>query len=353
MKRELQSSLRQLKRSEDAVAQKKFQNEPPERRVFAQFRKDVTGQPVTDPNPRSMYELGQRSISQHFPVYDAQQARAANLPAMVKAAQEKGDAVLAQDPECGVGPRADESMGLAQADAPHSPMQQASPGSVCAEGGADGWGSCHAAGGVVEVKAANRHSDLSHERPRSCNPRSRSPRSRSPRSRSPRSRGLRSCSPRCRSPQKPQSTSRSPRAAASEEQPRAAAPSCSLEPAPVRSPRASATPVVAVKAICGQCIRRFGISTSDFDELERRVQDLFDPRGPFVLTFKDDDGDLVTMSTDAELQEAIRIANLHEPAVLRLQITADQMVDAMVVSHPLNNQGLVPWTDRQHWCSLL
>ena len=112
MKRELQSSLRQLKCSEDAVAQKKFQNEPPERRVFAQFRKDVTGQPVTDPNPRSMYELGQRSISQHFPVYDAQQARAANLPAMVKAAQEKGDAVLAQDPECGVGPRADESMGL-------------------------------------------------------------------------------------------------------------------------------------------------------------------------------------------------------------------------------------------------
>ena len=79
-------------------------------------------------------------------------------------------------------------------------------------------------------------------------------------------------------------------------------------------------PVIAVKAVFGDVVRRFTIR-SCFAELEGKARDLFKVTGLLVLKFKDEDGDLITMSSDAELLEAARIASACKPPVLRVQIT--------------------------------
>ena len=116
--------------------------------------------------------------------------------------------------------------------------------------------------------------------------------------------------------------------------------------APVRSERAPAgqqEEPLSVKATFGEDIRRFPVG--DLTELKCRVQELFQLSGPFDLKYKDDDGDLVAISSDSEFQEGIRIAFLNKPAVLHVRITAGQEVDAaMVVWRPTNS--------RRHWCSL-
>ena len=84
----------------------------------------------------------------------------------------------------------------------------------------------------------------------------------------------------------------------------------------------SARNEIAVKAYLGDDVRRFSLESSSFSEMTEKVTQLFRlSRHQLELKFRDDDDDLVTFSTDDELQEAVRITALCTPPVLRVQIT--------------------------------
>merc|ERR1719171_1746870 len=88
--------------------------------------------------------------------------------------------------------------------------------------------------------------------------------------------------------------------------------------------------VLIVKISLGTEIRRFTTNLrldSPADSLtwaglSKRVAELFELGGPkkFKCTYTDDEGDKVTLSSDAELSEAVGLALTTSPAVLRLSL---------------------------------
>ena len=77
-----------------------------------------------------------------------------------------------------------------------------------------------------------------------------------------------------------------------------------------------------VKVTNGTEIRRF-TATSDtltWSHLSKRCAEMFDIPKPFKLTYVDDEGDRITLSSDDELSEAVNIALASSPAVLRLAV---------------------------------
>ena len=110
-----------------------------------------------------------------------------------------------------------------------------------------------------------------------------------------------------------------------------------------RSPRSRSQdqrspPQLSVKATFGADIRRFPVS--DFTELKRHVQNLFQLSGPFDVKYKDNDGDWVGLSCDVEMQEAWSCT---QSGVLVVQITAGQ---------EKNSQELAALSGRLRLCSL-
>lgn len=63
-------------------------------------------------------------------------------------------------------------------------------------------------------------------------------------------------------------------------------------------------------------------TSTTFNELKQIVHELFDKKLPllYTLSYKDDEGDNVTLSSDKELQEAIRLMKLINSNYLRLTI---------------------------------
>jgi len=60
--------------------------------------------------------------------------------------------------------------------------------------------------------------------------------------------------------------------------------------------------------------------------LRQLVKNMFAPlrdKDNFVIRYTDDEGDIISVSTDFELEEAYRQAAVHQPAVLRLFVTED------------------------------
>ena len=78
---------------------------------------------------------------------------------------------------------------------------------------------------------------------------------------------------------------------------------------------------IAVKAFCGADARRFSFDGT-FEELEREVKARFGLNASLKLKFKDDEEEFVTVSSDGELREAIRISTSLTPPILRLHVIA-------------------------------
>lgn len=78
-----------------------------------------------------------------------------------------------------------------------------------------------------------------------------------------------------------------------------------------------------LKIVYGKDIRRCTLSegSATWSALQRRVIDLLgvDLSG-LRVTYKDDEGDVVTITTDGELEEALRLAAQSTPAILRLTV---------------------------------
>ena len=78
---------------------------------------------------------------------------------------------------------------------------------------------------------------------------------------------------------------------------------------------------LVVKMSEGDEIRRFTTNALTYADLAHRVTESFGlPNGSFVTKYKDDEGDIITMSSEDELAEAVALATKNEPSVLRIQV---------------------------------
>jgi len=70
---------------------------------------------------------------------------------------------------------------------------------------------------------------------------------------------------------------------------------------------------------CGEELRRFSFvpSSATYDKLYKLLQTLFS-KDEFILKYKDDEGDKVTLSNDAELELAIQLARAAPEERLRI-----------------------------------
>jgi peptidoglycan hydrolase-like protein with peptidoglycan-binding domain len=63
---------------------------------------------------------------------------------------------------------------------------------------------------------------------------------------------------------------------------------------------------VVIKTVFDGNIHKFSLSQPSYDELERTVNSIYGKRG-FSIRYQDEDGDLVTISSSVELQEALKV----------------------------------------------
>lgn len=89
---------------------------------------------------------------------------------------------------------------------------------------------------------------------------------------------------------------------------------------------------VSVKAALGNELRRFQFEGCSFVKLLDQLKEVFklDAGAPFSITYKDDEGDKITMSSDGELKEAMTVS---PGGILRLDIALKSLqVAAMHVA---------------------
>jgi len=86
---------------------------------------------------------------------------------------------------------------------------------------------------------------------------------------------------------------------------------------------------IAVKTVLNHDVRRFTLPANpSFAELLQQVASRFELQGRMVLRYKDDESEMCTIASDDELREAIRLAALATPPVLRVQITVEVEAEA-------------------------
>eukprot|EP00737_Agarophyton_chilense_P000205 gb/GEZJ01000235.1/.p1 GENE.gb/GEZJ01000235.1/~~gb/GEZJ01000235.1/.p1 ORF type:complete len:581 (-),score=96.91 gb/GEZJ01000235.1/:1832-3574(-) len=87
--------------------------------------------------------------------------------------------------------------------------------------------------------------------------------------------------------------------------------------------------MLPVKAAFGHVKRRFSIDTTQtYDQLSAQIASVFGLTPPFSLTYQDNEGDYIAVSTQQELDELFRLAEHESMALLRLSINSDPNSDA-------------------------
>ena len=101
--------------------------------------------------------------------------------------------------------------------------------------------------------------------------------------------------------------------------------------------------------------RRFNVTVDSvtYTSIHKLAKEILNIETPFCLQYKDDEGDIITMSTDDEMAEAVRLALSFSPAVLRLTVQAAALVpSAAKVTTPTDAPPLIAGTsgesDRMH-----
>jgi len=90
------------------------------------------------------------------------------------------------------------------------------------------------------------------------------------------------------------------------------------------------TQTLIVKLHLGTEIRRFTVGELDWNELSTRVKNSFElpeSKKSLKVTYIDDEQDVITISTNEELQEALALARTSSPPVLRLTVTPPKSTD--------------------------
>jgi len=65
---------------------------------------------------------------------------------------------------------------------------------------------------------------------------------------------------------------------------------------------------ISIKTVFDGNIHRFYLAKPSYDELEQALNSIYGKRG-FSIRYQDEDGDMISVSSSVELQEAIRVAN--------------------------------------------
>jgi hypothetical protein len=91
---------------------------------------------------------------------------------------------------------------------------------------------------------------------------------------------------------------------------------------------------VVIKIVRGHQIRRFTLEpSSSFAQLERQITARFGLTGRFRLRYEDDESEMCTVGCDSELLEAMRLAALTTPPVLRVQVE-DEGTPSVATAEP-------------------
>jgi len=65
---------------------------------------------------------------------------------------------------------------------------------------------------------------------------------------------------------------------------------------------------ISIKTVFDGNIHRFNLAKPSYDELEQALNSIYGKRG-FSIRYQDEDGDMISVSSSVELQEALRVAN--------------------------------------------
>jgi len=97
----------------------------------------------------------------------------------------------------------------------------------------------------------------------------------------------------------------------------------------------SQTVVFKVSTSASTGFRRFSLSPGSFsfEELQQRLSSIA-PNPGFTVFYTDDDGDEVTIGSDSELLESVRVMQLAtpntNPLVVRLKLATSQVIESIV-----------------------
>lgn len=82
---------------------------------------------------------------------------------------------------------------------------------------------------------------------------------------------------------------------------------------------------VSIKTVFDGNIHRFNLAKLSYDELEQALNSIYGKRG-FSIRYQDEDGDMISVSSSLELQEALRVANGGTLKLILSQAAGDSFV---------------------------
>jgi peptidoglycan hydrolase-like protein with peptidoglycan-binding domain len=82
---------------------------------------------------------------------------------------------------------------------------------------------------------------------------------------------------------------------------------------------------VSIKTVFEGNIHRFNLTKPSYDELEQALNSIYGKRG-FSIRYQDEDGDMISVSSSLELQEALRVANGGTLKLILSQAAGDSFV---------------------------
>jgi peptidoglycan hydrolase-like protein with peptidoglycan-binding domain len=82
---------------------------------------------------------------------------------------------------------------------------------------------------------------------------------------------------------------------------------------------------VSIKTVFEGNIHRFNLAKPSYDELEQALNSIYGKRG-FSIRYQDEDGDMISVSSSLELQEALRVANGGTLKLILSQAAGDSFV---------------------------
>lgn len=82
---------------------------------------------------------------------------------------------------------------------------------------------------------------------------------------------------------------------------------------------------VSIKTVFEGNIHRFNLNKPSYDELEQALNSIYGKRG-FSIRYQDEDGDMISVSSSLELQEALRVANGGTLKLILSQAAGDSFV---------------------------
>lgn len=97
------------------------------------------------------------------------------------------------------------------------------------------------------------------------------------------------------------------------------------------------------KVICNDQIRRFQFSGTEFSSLQDQIKKILGLNSEFVLKYKDNEGDMITISSTEELACAIDISQKTDGGLIRLTVFSAEKQPPTVTPNQPQEYGSRDW----------